>query len=317
MRPLRWLVLFALLLTASISDAQFDIVSPQDATVAALAEAPLPARDRVELAAELLGISQASIIATPPTLEIGMARPFYVRDIITNDIREVTAELRAVSNHLAIWIEQGQSNLFDESLRALAEAFDRNIYDQEHELWGSEANPGIDGDPHIHALFVSGINGAVTAYFAAEHSYPRAIAPFSNEHEMFIVNLDALVASFDLRRIESVVAHEFQHMIRHNVLPNLDNWLDEGFSSFTQLYLYGDFGASMAFLQQPGTQLNAWNVEPARRAPDYGAALLFTAYLYERFGLPALQMISSSGQPRALQAVDATLRTLNGPSVND
>ncbi|MCA9909800.1 MAG: immune inhibitor A, partial [Anaerolineae bacterium] len=38
---------------------------------------------------------------------------------------------------------------------------------------------------------------------------------------------------------------------------------------------------------------------------------------YERFGLPALQMISSSGQPRALQAVDATLRTLNGPGVND
>ncbi|MCL4246518.1 MAG: immune inhibitor A [Anaerolineae bacterium] len=317
MRPLRWLLLLALLFATSVSEAQLDIVSPQDATVAALAEAPLPARNRIELAAELLGVPRITIAPTPSTLDIGMVRPFYVRDIVTNNIREVTAELRAVSNHLAIWIEQGQSSLFDESLWALAAAFDRNIYDQERALWGSEANPGVDGDPHIHALFVSGINGAVTAYFAAEHSYPRAIAPFSNEHEMFIVNLDALAASFDLRHIESVVAHEFQHMIRHNVLPNLDNWLDEGFSSFTQFLLYGDFGVSLAFLQQPGTQLNAWNVEPVQRAPDYGASLLFTTYIYERFGLPALQMISNSGQPRALQAVDTTLRAFNSPGLNE
>ncbi|MBE0688822.1 MAG: immune inhibitor A, partial [Anaerolineae bacterium] len=316
MRMLRWIFTLILLLTVSVSRAQLDLITPAQSTVTALAEAPLPPRDRIALGAELLGI--LSVPATPaaPSLAVGEIRSFFVRASSTNQVHEIAAELRAVGDHLAVWVEVGETGLLDDSLQALVTAFDEHVYDQVRMIWGSEANPGIDGDPHIYALFVSSIDIPATAYFFAEHSYPRAIAPFSNEHEMFIFNLNALSGGFDLTRVESVVAHEFQHMIRHNVLPNLDNWLDEGFSSFTQLLLYGDFSAALSFMAHPATQLNAWEVEPTQRSPDYGAALLFTTYLSERYGLSALQMVSSSGQPRGLQAIDTTLRALGGPDVD-
>jgi len=312
-RTLRWLFTLILLLTASASRAQ---PTTAQSTVNELAEAPLPPRDRIALGAELLGIVAASPTPAASPLEVGTIQSFYVRDSSTNHVQEIAAELRAVGDHLAVWVEVGETNLLDESLQALVDAFDEHIYDQVRMIWGGEANPGIDGDPHIYALFVSGINIPAIAYYFAEHSYPRSIAPYSNEHEMFIFNLNSLTGGFNLPRVESVVAHEFQHMIRHNVLPNLDNWLDEGFSSFTQLLLYGDFSASLAFQEHPNTQLNAWEADPSQRAPDYGASLLFTTYLYERYGLQALQMVSSSGQPRGLQAVDTALHALGGPNMN-
>ncbi|MCC6614386.1 MAG: immune inhibitor A [Anaerolineae bacterium] len=318
MRALRFIFTYMLifLITASASQAQPGLLTSAQTTVTTLAEAPLPARDRIALGAELLGIVAEPTPSAAPPLEVGTIQAFFVRDSSNNEVQTIDAELRAVGEHLAVWVEVGETNLLDESLQALVDAFDAHIYDQVRTIWGSEANPGIDGDPHIYALFVSGVNIPAIAYYFAEHSYPRSIAPYSNEHEMFIFNLNSLTGGFDLAHVEDVVAHEFQHMIRHNVLPNLDNWLDEGFSSFTQLLLYGNFSASLAFQEHPNTQLNAWEVDPAQRAPDYGASLLFTTYLYERYGLQALQMVSSSGQPRGLQAIDTTLRALGGPDVD-
>ena len=65
----------------------------------------------------------------------------------------------------------------------------------------------------------------------------------------------------------------------------------------------------------PGTQLNTW-AEDGPRAPHYGAAMLFVAYFYERYGLEALQQLSHDAGI-GLDAFDHVLQTLSEPGVND
>lgn len=283
--------LLLMLLAPAWTTAQETTADPFP-TIAALNAAVVPHRDQVDLARRLNGVTE---IAPPPInpepLALGTVKTFWVDDTSDFGSFQVDAELRAVGEHIYIWVERG-ANLPQDGLDRLAEDFDTLVYDKVRELWGSEASPGVDGDPRVHGLFASNLGPGVGAYYAGKHSNPVEAVPTSNEHEMFFFNLDTidyLVGDF---AVTSITAHEFQHMIRANVDPNEDGWMDEGFSEFTQLYLEdpGLFSA-YAFLDRPGTQLNTWT-EDGSRAADYGASLLWVTYLYERFGLEGLQQLS-------------------------
>ncbi len=308
----------ALLLCIPLVSAQTDaLTSTPLETAEALARAALPPRDRVALAESLLGITvDDDTAAIPPAAQLGDRGVFTVRNADTNSVRQIEAYVAAVGKHVVMWVESGTSELPHGRLQALVTAFDTQIYEPVRALWGSERVPGIDGDPRVHILFATDIGSSLLAYYASEHSYPASVVPTSSEREMFIVNLDTFAQNFDGRWLESILAHEFQHMIRDHVQSNLDTWLNEGFSTFTQFLLYGDFDMALAFLYAPDTQLNAWSPEPFERSADYGAALLFTIYFYERYGLQALQMLSQSGIARGLDAFDATLNALGAPGVD-
>ncbi len=285
-------------------------------TVAALEQAVIQVNDPVRLAGELRGI--VSIPATPsqaPARRVGERQAFWVNNVVDNREFKVTASLRVVGQHIYMWVEDG-ANVDEAALGRLAAHFDEAIYQPVRDLWaGVEANPGIDGDPRIHALFANGLGSTLAAYFVSRHTYPQAIIPTSNQHEMLFFNLDTLGRiSLDSWIIQSIVAHEFQHMIRFNMQRNEATWVNEGFSSFTQLLLYGDAGASQSFLNRPQTQLNDW-AETGSRDAHYGAAMLFTAYFYERFGLEALRALSLNPQT-GLLSYDQTLRDLGQPGAD-
>lgn len=289
-------------------------------TVAALETTVLPPRDRVDLAQRLRGI--AAVPPTPvltPARQVGEQQVFTVVNSSTNTTFSVTATLRVVGEHIYLWVENSDSvGISDFDLQMLANDFDTTIYPGVRSLWGSEANPGVDGDPHIYGLFAHNLGASTAAYFASDHTYPRAVVPVSNEHEMFFFNLDALGASLPLRSTESIVAHEFQHMIRANVQINMETWLNEGLSEFTQYYLYDELDSTIvSFLTQPNTQLDSWNAHPGERAANYGAASLFLIYLYGRYGLDALQAVSAEHTPRGLQAVDQMLVARGEPGVDE
>jgi hypothetical protein len=104
-------------------------------------------------------------------------------------------------------------------------------------------------------------------------------------------------------------------MIRANLENNEDNWLNEGFSEITQLYLgYDPLGQALSFLIAPYTQLNTWS-EDGPRAPHYGAAMLFVDYLYERYGLEAIQALSAD-QAKGITSFDNVLRGLGQPGAD-
>jgi hypothetical protein len=283
----------------------------------ALNTTPIPPRDRLELARRLNGVTT---IPAPPTTapayQIGDHAPFYVSNTSDDEIVQISARLTALSEHLAVWVQDDLAGRIDPAaLRALAAAFDDEIYDAVRDLWGEEPSPGIDGDPRIHGLFTDQIGAGAAAYYMGDNTYPRAVVATSNEREMFYFNANTFLY-YSPRDVESVVAHEFQHMIRRHVQINEETWMNEGFSTFTQTLLYGTSGSEIyVFLSHPNTQLNAWNEDVSARSANYGASNLFITYFYERYGAHALRELSANAAPRGLQAVDEVLRAMGEPGV--
>ena len=313
-----WILLAALLVIAPMAPAALaQDAAATDAypTVAALEAAVLPPRDRVDLAERLRGVKNI-----PPTPTTAATRQVGEHEVFTasndNVVLSIPATLRVVGTHIYLWVEDG-AKVNDTDLRGLADAFDNTVYDSVRNLWGSEANPGVDGDPHVYGLFAHNLGASTAAYFAADNTYPKAVVPTSNEHEIFFFNLDAIGENFTVEPVESIVAHEFQHMIRNNLQMNEETWLNEGLSMFTQAYLFNDLDSSiLSFLYQPGDQLNDWHAEPSGRSADYGAATLFLVYFYERYGIDAMEQLSADSSPRGLQGVDDVLHAMNQPGVN-
>lgn len=286
-------------------------------TMDVLEETIIPPRDRVELAQRLRGVTD--IPPTPEaamTREVGEQQTFTAANSNNNTTFEVLANLEVVGEHIYLWVEDG-AQVNRDDLQALADEFDNYIYDQTRALWGSEASPGVDGDPRIYGLFLHGLGASVAAYYASDHTYPREVVPVSNEHEMFFFNLDTFGFGYSVQDVGDIVAHEFQHMIRANLQMNSETWLNEGLSEFTQYALYDYVEPSIySFLAEPGTQLNTWNAEPGGRAANYGAAALFFIYFEERHGVDGVRAIGAEGDERGLQAVDDVLGSLNEPGVN-
>lgn len=310
-RLARWLILTLIGagLAAGAADGQPAASFPVGAeTAAALQAAPLPFRDRTALAQRLFGTNIPSVPVSAAARAEGERERFRVSDSFNNVTQEVEAVLRVVGEHIYLWVEDG-SALKDDELRQLAAGFDQRVYPNVRALWGTEASPGVDGDPRIYGLFAHGLGPAAAAYFQADHTYPESVVPASNAHEMFFFSLDAIRTGFDQRAIESILAHEFAHMIRFNEHGGGDLWINEGLAQFTQYYLYGDAGgAVLSFTTSPDTQLNTWSIDPAERGRSYGASALFLIYLYERCGLEAVRTAALHPSPRGLEAVDHAAR---------
>lgn len=315
--PMRKLLLvLALLLMAGGVMAQD--VDPEYPTLTELASEPIPPRDRLELAERLRGVTDIPAPPdTPPDRQVGDQDEFRVSNSSEGYTRDITATLEVAGEHIYLWVENG-ANVSTRDLQELADFFDDEVYDQVRNLWGSEAQPGIDGDLRVHGLFAYQLGGSTAAYVSSDDSYPEAAVEGSNEREMFFFNLDALGTSFDVRSTGVIVAHEFQHMIRQNLQFNEETWMNEGLSTFTEYYLNGtpDFFA-YDFLYAPQTQLNYWNEDNFLRGANYGAAQMFLIYFYDRYGLDAMQQLSADNAPRGLQSVDDVLRALGEPGVDE
>ena len=311
-RALCCLLLLLLLTAAAPLTAQ-----PPD-TLAALAAAQLPERDRVALAQRVFGLdAPPAPPAAAPQWQPGERQTFMVTNGDENRVFPVEASLRASGEHIWLWVEQG-IDVDAARLQQLAQLFDEQVYGPLRALFGSENRPGVDGDPRVYGLFTHGLGSSVAGYFSSEHSWPAEVVASSNEHEMFLFNLDVLGTTFDAGSIAGLAAHEFQHMIQAHLDRNENVWLNEGFSGFAELYTglsFGTTGEAQAFLARPGTQLNAWP-EAGNTIPHYGAGLLFVTYLYDRYGEAALRRLAQHPAP-GLGSLDALLADMGEPNADE
>jgi hypothetical protein len=310
------LVVICVVLTATVRAQQPAPV--EFPTLNTVESTTVPVRDRVALAQQINGVGEIPPPpAAAPLRQVGERAIFRATDTGSDRAFTVRAELMAMGEHIYLWVEEG-ADIARADIEALAAAFDERIYARVRALWGSEASPGIDGDPRIHGLFARSLGFGTAAYYISEHAYPVEAVPTSNEHEMFFFNLDVLTSPIDLRSVESIVAHEFQHMIRNNIQRNEEYWLNEGFSEFTQVHLYDvPVWEMMSFLSVPDTQLNTWAEDHAARSRHYGASLLFVTYFHDRFGLEALRRFSDDDASRGLESADRVLSALGEPGVNE
>lgn len=280
-----------------------------DLTLHILQQEAIPENDLSDLVERLGGKPDIPVTDPDPDApyEVGDAQSFWVTNVDTNQNFEINATLQYGDDVLYIWIEN--SVAFNKAdVAVLGGVFSQQIYPTNRAFFGSEWTPGIDEDPHIYFLFTGGVGSGLLGYFSSADEVPREAHPYSNAHEMFILNADNL--SLAGMGIRSTLAHEFQHMIHWNVDRNEDTWLNEGFSMLAELLnAYSPGAHDSAYIRNPDIQLTSWGEPGESNIPHYGAAFLYTAYLLDRFGEAATQAIVANPL-NGLESIDQVLQDL-------
>ncbi len=226
---------------------------------------------------------------TARILELGDTDTFWITDNQQQPPRQfqANATLQYITPHSYWWIQDG-FNVNEAGLQRSAERFENETYPTNRAFFGSEWSPGVDGDVRVH-IFMGDVPG-VAGYFSASNEYTVLAEPYSNEREMFFVNLKALSPGNDY--FDSVLAHEFQHMIHWYQDRNEDTWVNEGMSELaTFINGYGASSFVGAFTGLPDTQLTSWADAPGAALANYGGSFLFMSYFLQRFGEEMTQAV--------------------------
>ena len=255
----------------------------------------MPPRDLRDLAQRLrpgLGPIPQVVRETPKTYRLGDTETFWVSDQDSNRHFQITAELRYMTDHLYMWVQQG-AEVNQRDLERSALRFERETYPRNREFFGSEWTPGVDGDPRLFILHAKGIGSSIAGYYSSADEYSRLANPYSNEKEMFYVSLDGLEPNTFF--YDSVLAHEFQHMIHWYQDRNEDTWVNEGLSELAaQINGYERGESAFLFTRSPETQLTTWTDSPQGNAAHYAAAYLFMSYFLDRFGEATTRAVIAS-----------------------
>lgn len=301
--------------TAAPAPAATSAPAPAGDEIAALDAAARPLRDQLELARALGSCREdpeacpAVASAEPLDVRVGDVRPFWVTNLADNSQFEIEAELRYAGPVVLMYVQQGMP-YNQPDLEAAARTFEQEIYPRTREIFGSEVQPGVDGDSRITILNADDPSGQVLGYYSSQDSLSRQVNRFSNEREMFFMNISLM--DFDEEMYLDVLAHEFQHMIHQNEQPGSATWFNEGSSQLSEdLNGYYDGGFAPLYLFDPDVQLNAWSTGPGESAAHYGAAHMFMRYIYAQYaGESQLRPLVRADAGDNLQAfVDLAART--------
>lgn len=286
-----------------------DLRSAAEETLNTLKEEQIPENDMLELAMRLEGKENIPVTLEPPAspASIGEERTFWASNTESNENFQVTATLRYITDHLYFWIENGVY-YNERQLAALAEEFESKVYPTNREFFGSEWTPGVDSDPHLYILYAGGLGWNTAGYFSSTDEYAPGAHEYSNAHEMFFLNSDAVGLGEEFTY--AVLAHEFQHMIHWYRDRNEALWLNEGFSELAAFLNGYDLGGfDWSFAQNPDLQLNDWARGDEESTPYYGASFLFLNYFLNRFGDDATKALVAEDE-NGLESIDLVLEQL-------
>jgi hypothetical protein len=293
LHPLSHLFLIALFLSACSVFQTADSTSipplittpaPEKAwqTLAAVTQATAPARDMVALAAQLRGIEAPRVAQTEPTpYQMRQIETFWVQDIGTDENYQLEARLVYQSDTLQMWVDLEES-IHVGDLQAAATTIEQQILPTDRAFFGTEWQPGVDGDNRVVILHVADVGGAASAYFSAADEVVTAVNPFSNQREMLTISLDDLRLGSE--EYYAAVAHELQHLIQWHTDPNEAAWLNEGLAELAGYVNGYEIGRQQDYADRTDTQLTNLSQQPDVIAYHYAAASLFTVYFLDRFG---------------------------------
>ena len=269
-------------------------------------------------------------IKTAEANELGENQTFLIDSSYDyNNRSEIEATLKNIGANAYFYVEDnyynnlsGNSKLeFNLNLNSLAISFDEVIYPKTREIFGSEWSPGIDNDSKITILFTK-TKETVGGYFNPNDEYRKENISDgkSNEREMVYLN----TAFMNDQRIESFLAHEFQHMItwHHKIkLKGIDEdiWLNEGRSEYVSTAIGYDDNYPNSnlkarvnnFLKDQTDSLVEWKNEII----DYSSVNLFSQYLADRFGKTIFKSMISNDKT-GIESINSALISLNRPNID-
>jgi immune inhibitor A len=293
------------------------VLDRAEQTLKTLQEAIIPSNDPIDLANRLGGKLNVpnQLIDTNAPYAIGAQKKFWVSNVDTNKNFKIDATLRYVGENIYFWIQDGVKYK-EIDLKNVASLFDKKYIPTNRAFFGSEWNPGVDGDPRIYVLYAGGLGYNLAGYFSsADELHPDA-HPYSNAHEMFLINSDNVGLGEDYLR--GTMAHEFQHMIHWYQDKNEETWMNEGFSMLAEHVNKLDAGGfDYEFASEPDLQLTDWGEDVGLNGPHYGSAYLFMVYFLDRFGEDATKALVAEKE-NGLTSVTKVMNDLNilNPSTN-
>ena len=263
--------------------------------------------DPYELACRLEGICNVPRTVESMEYQVGDKEKFWILNGDTIEYHQTDATLLYITPHTYFWAEEG-TDVDEDDMKRLMDTFEEKIYPTDREFFGSESNPGIDGDPHIFIVYASGFGSSVAGYFYSPDAYNPLIKEHSNAHETYFLST---TQDLGAEHTYSTLAHEFVHMIQFASDRNDSTWMGEGFAEVGAFINgYGVGGWDWAYASAPDLQLTDWNAEPGTNGPHYGQSFLYLAYFLDRFGENATKAVVSEPED-GLASIDVTLENLN------
>ncbi len=272
-----------------------------------LEAAEVPISDPLDLAVRLKRIADPPrvVAETAPIIPVGTEKTFWASNVDDNSNFQVQARLAYASDHVYFWVEDGLD--FDlRDVESLVRVFEQRSYPTNREFFGSEWTPGVDGDVHLYVLFAGNLGDGIAGYYSSNDEYAPVVRQYSNAHEMFYMNADTVDLSDEFT--DSVMAHEFQHMIHWYRDRNEQSWMNEGFSTLAEMLNGFDIGgADWAYSVDPDIPLTFWPSPVESR--HYGQSFLFLAYFLDRFGEQATRALVADTD-NGLDSIDRVLADL-------
>ena len=246
-----------------------------------------PDRDLFDLGRRYKGIAQnvdRIVNVERPDYALGTVQTFWVADDANSTYYEIKAELRGKSEHLYMYVEEGL-NLPQSGIDKTIREFENVIFPTIRRYFGEEWSPGVDNDPRITVLNarIPGVGG----YYSSADEFPSEVNPFSNEREMFYINVDRQENGPGTEFYFSTLCHEFQHMVHWNKNASQETWLNEGAAMVASVLCgYSLGGIASWYAADPDVQLTHWSDDPSYRQvlPHYAAAYLFMEYFAQHYG---------------------------------
>ena len=237
---------------------------------------------------------------------VGETRILWVHNFkLQMDIQK-TFVLVAKTPHVYMWVDATQRGTVVTDAQALAgaQAFE-SIHDTDRAYFGEPARcdqapfrqpPRLEGiwggtwydaddDPHINIVNFDPDVGAtvVAGYYSPGDEYPKTVNTHSNEGEFFYMN--SLLFAPGSTTYNSILAHEFYHMIQFANDANEDTWVNEGMADVAIEVngLGGTTGSHTSdYANNADDQLTNWDGQ----LYDYGNAYSFFSYFLEHYGPP-------------------------------
>ena len=181
----------------------------------------------------------------------------------------ITVDVEKTTSTAAFLVESGAS-ISSSVLNNLASTWSSSVYPTNTQYFGTE--PDLDNNCQVQ-IVIYAIDGPanIGGYFSPG---------IANSREAIYVDID------DLTWANTILAHEFQHLLHNARDPFEYLWVDEGNADMAAYLNFGAtstiIGHANAWAQFPETSVRWWN--QSDNGADYGAGFLFMLFLASKLG---------------------------------
>ena len=188
-------------------------------------------------------------------------------DTFTTSSGLVSATVEKISTNSAIFVEDGVV-ISSTALNDIASTWESTIYPTNTNYFGS--SPDVDNNCQIEILiFVIDGGGGIGGYFDPNIASSREIL---------------FIDSGDMSWRNTILAHEFEHLLHNARDPYEYLWIDEGAADMAAYLCFGVTdtlsGHANEWSQNSNISVRWWN----QRIADYGGGFMFLMYLADKLG---------------------------------